>query len=683
MKKIIAILTISLAALAVCRAESSDTKRFPQQNAPEGFSTFRMNLGAYFNGKRVYSMRDALICETKGKILDIDIDPTGTFLAVVWQTRRSGRLSIYDPYKQYAFLAEPRLKFSPVLVSYSADSKNLFLMDSDGCAHIMDASNLKKEGVSIAFDFASERFVPSPDGKFIASSNGEKLQIRNVADGTLRKDIEAGTRITDFKFSPDGSAFLVLSADGRLVEYDTVSFLPGEEIGLLGVARSLTVHPDGKYVAVVTADNVIAVVNRLDPQDRDYIPEEEGAVDNLIFPAQNDSWISYSSAHSLVYTRLVSLFPNYTKLIADEVQMKMDEWMKMMPGETLEEYGARVNEETKAKQLMLFEEEVATHLAEGRLEAAQISLGSYSAEDQMLSLNFDSMPSIFLSVPQDKLSSFSDVSELGFRNARYGVKKDDKFELVYVEVFNKRTGASFIFDNRERKSLEYLRTSDNFVPIDLVRMSNMEEIRLEEIKDNIVETARNSKRISNHTNIAVSTKVEKTQDETGRKILNYNVGFSYDVAKGFSASEDFAAGKYRIDDSPAAQAMVSIIKDAFDGEFAQYVKQGRRVKVSITGMADNLRINKTLGYDGSCGEYVDQPVFGQAPSVITVTKETGISENDQLAFIRSAGVRQAIEEGVPALSKANTEFEHHIALSAEEGGAFRRISVMFTFYDAF
>ena len=180
------------------------------------------------------------------------------------------------------------------------------------------------------------------------------------------------------------------------------------------------------------------------------------------------------------------LSPNFTKLLKEELDERMAEWMKQMPGETLDEYNIRVNDETRKKQMRLFEEEIATKMADNLLAMSEVSLGNYNPESNMLALDFNTMPSIYLNVPENELSSFSDASNLEFRNARYGLTSKDNFELVYADVYNKVTGKTYVFDNRERRSLDYLKSDDSFVPLNLVQQSNMEMTQLESIKDNIL-----------------------------------------------------------------------------------------------------------------------------------------------------------------------------------------------------
>ena len=72
--------------------------------------------------------------------------------------------------------------------------------------------------------------------------------------------------------------------------------------------------------------------------------------------------------------------------------------------------------------------------------------------------------------------------------------------------------------------------------------------------------AKKENTISDHTNISVSAKVISDVDASGKKVMNYLVRFTYTVDPQFSAKEDFAAGKYKAEESPAAASMLKIVK---------------------------------------------------------------------------------------------------------------------------
>lgn len=301
----------------------------------------------------------------------------------------------------------------------------------------------------------------------------------------------------------------------------------------------------------------------------------------------------------------------------------------------------------------------------------------------MLTLEFNNMPSIYLTVPVSELEGM-DVGSLEFTNTQYGLNDKDEFELVYTEVINKKTGKKYVFDNTERKSLAFLESDDNFVPFEQLQGAKMEELKLEEIKNKIMKNAQEQNIISDHTKIDVHTKVANATDASGKNIFNYDVDVSYTVDEEFSAKDDFAPGRFKVEESNAAQAMLAIVKKALEEDFAKYTTEGKQVKVQITGMADALPFSRTVAYDGCYGDFEQEPVHKNGElSNITVTKSTGIGENDQLAYLRAMGVKDYIEKNIPALQKMKTSYDTYIEVSENKGGEYRRIGVKFTFIDVF
>ena len=361
----------------------------------------------------------------------------------------------------------------------------------------------------------------------------------------------------------------------------------------------------------------------------------------------------------------------------------MDEWMKQMDGESLDDYKVRVNEQTRLNQMRLFETEIATNMAENLLTSSDVKLGNYNADMNMLTLDFNNMPSIYLTVPASELEGM-DVSNLEFTNTKYGLNDKDEFELVYTEVVNKKTGKKYVFDNTERKSLAFLEADDNFVPFEQLQGAKMEELKLEEIKNKILKNAQEQNVISDHTKIDVHTKVVNGTDASGKNIFNYDVDVSYTVDEAFSAKDDFAPGKFKAEESNAAQAMLAIVKKALEEDFSKYMVAGKQVKVQITGMADALPFSRTVAYDGCYGDFDQEPVHKNGElSNITVTKATGISQNEQLAYLRAMGVKNYMEQNIPELQKMKADYDTYIEVSENKGGEYRRIGVKFTFINAF
>lgn len=624
------------------------------------------------------------MCNASGEIRSLKINPSGLTLAV-WAQRNAKKSSvaIYDLWKADALLHNLKIDYQPTAICYAPNARSFSVASEDGHLHVYETRRYT-EIRTFDLPFKAAHLAISSNDFFFATANGNLLNVYNFETGKLRKTIPLASEVNHIAFSPDNATFAVLTNDGMLTLYDTRTFLPVHEFDSMGVARSCDLHADGKYIAVISGKNRITLLNKLDKSDFRHIEcVDEGITDVRFIKGGNDKvFLLYNTRNALVYVQLNDLQPNFNQLLNDELSEKMNAWTKQMPGESLTEYQARVNDETRMTQMALFETEIATRMADNLLDASTVTLGDFNMSTNTLALNFDTMPTIYLDVPQNEVGLFS-TDDLEFRNAQYGLMMDDHFELVYVDVYNKRTQGTYTFDNRERKSLDYLKSDDRFVPLELVQRSSMEEMKLKEIRQNVLEEAKMQNILSDHTQISVKTAIVPAVDADGLKIMNYEIGFSYNVEKGFSAQEDFAPGKYHTDRSGAASSMVAIIKKAFKGEFAQYVKAGKKVRIIVTGMADNLPITGRIPYDGAYGEFVNEPVYGEDLYALTVTQASGVTQNDQLAFLRGVGVKHCVAREVTELERMEVDYEYHVKLLDKAGGEYRRISVDFMFIDAF
>ena len=147
---------------------------------------------------------------------------------------------------------------------------------------------------------------------------------------------------------------------------------------------------------------------------------------------------------------------------------------------------------------------------------------------------------------------------------------------------------------------------------------------------------------------------------------------------------NFPSGGYNIEKSNAAMSLMKIIKNAFEGDFSKYLAEGKQVKVIITGSADASPIRGRIAYDGRYGEFTDEPYYKDGNlDNITVTKSSGITQNEQLALLRAAGVHSYIEKNVTTLNNTKNDYEYHVEVAKERGGEFRKINVEFVIMDAF
>lgn len=661
--------------------------KFPQVHTPKGLAKYSLAIYGFDNNSLFTCRKSNIITLSKKNIIDdIVINPAGINFMVLSRDNKKPQAAIFDltTVDNEIFKFKNKKIGNPTAVLYTPDARNMIIASETGI-HIFEGKRFQEVG-SIPAPFTVTGMLMSSNGYYLAVTDGSKVAVYNYEEKKLRKEWDFGVGVNDMVFNDDNTEFAVVTNDGVLNIYDTRNFLIKKTIDELGNALSCAYNFDGKYIAIATSPNIITIINLLDDTDRDFIDVPDGEMSDIMFipDSRKNTLLSYNSANAINAKRMSKLEPYYAKLISDEVNLRMEEWMKMMPGETMEEYRARVTDESRAKQRKLFEEEISTNLAGDPLSMAEVSLGKYDRSNSILAVGFTNMPTIYIPVPEEKVTTFTSPDALEFKDVKYGVMDNDNFEIIYAKIYNRNDGETYIYDNLDRKPLSFIDGDDNVVSIEIIQQQQMEEMRLQEIKQKVIEEAKMQNVISDHTNITVDSRVVSDFDANGEKILNYVVKFSYQVEPDFSVHEDFAPGKYHVEESGAAKSMLSIVKQAFENDLSQYMKNGKKLNVKISGTADASPIVRGIAYDGAYGDFENEPVYqnGQLTGISVNTKD-GIKQNEQLAFIRAVGVKDYLEKNVENLKNMKSDYNYYITVSEGKGGEFRRITTEFTFIDAF
>lgn len=574
---------------------------------------------------------------------------------------------------------------NPWQVAYSADALKIYLATDSGLIVLNAPDRVVLDRINVDLK-TPDMLILSDNGYYAALAQGSQMAVYNIEQKTLRKEWDFEVKINDMAFNDNSTELAVVTADGVLSIFDTRNFLIKKSIDDLGEALSCSYNTDGKYIAVAESATKIEVINLLDINDRETIDIETAGVNvaRFITDSEERPMLAFTITNGAAIRPMPHLKPYYARLINDEANERLNEWLKMMPGETMEEYRARVNDESRQHQLRLFEEEISTRLAPDMLSMASVSLGKYDRANGMLQVDFSNMPSIFLPVPETDLSAFTSGDGLEFRKSTYGVLPDDSFELIYAEVFNKENGKTYVYNNIDRVPLNFMSDADNVVSLDLILQQQMEEQRLEQLREQVVEQAKSQNVISDHTNMAVDSRIEPDYDADGNKILNYHVKFSYEVDPGFTATEDFAPGKYHAEASGAASSMLKLVREALEGDFAQYVRDGKKLAVTISGTADATPIVSRILYDGAFGDIVEVPIYQNGKlTPMTIRDKEQLTQNEQLAFLRAYSVKEFLNNNIDALKQMNQSYRYDINVAEGKGSEFRRISLEFNFIDAF
>ncbi len=660
--------------------------KFKQKGTPVELGTYNTVVFP-LTPNAVATMRGDQLYNTKKVINGIQVNPTGISFGII-ETDKKGKknallYSTLDADKQLAEF-DTKKYGQPSAIAFTADGRRIAIATDKGL-YIFDPRKMTLLD-QMELPFAPTQMVISDNGYFLVIAAGDRVVVYNFEEKKERRDWTYGVDVNDIVFNNGTTELAVLTSDGALTLYDTRTFNIKNDIDDLGEAIACTFNNDGKYMAVATSPNTIELINLVRPADRNTLPVETAMVNDVTFIRDTDGnpILAYTTADAIGAKRLTNLEPHYVKLINDEVDQMMAEWLKMMPGESMEDYRLRVNDETRAKQRRLFEDAISTQLAGNLLAGQTMSLGNYDRTNQVLAISFSEMPTIYLPVPESDVTSFHDAGDLLLSDVQYGVLPDDTFEIIYAKVFNKADGKTYEYNNLNRTSMDFMGSDDNVVSLEILQQQQMEELRLQELRAKVVEEAKHNDLISNHTNIQVDSKVVPDYNANGDKILNYEVNFTYQVDPDFSATEDFPPGKYIAEESGAASAMLKIVEEAFEGDFAQYIKEGKKLKVTISGTADATPIIRTIPYSGVYGDFVDEPIYENGDlTAITVTQADGVKENRQLAFLRAEGVKNYLENNVNNLDKMDTDYTFKVDVSEGKGSEFRRITANFVFVDVF
>jgi hypothetical protein len=669
---------------------------------------------AFLSDGSLLTLRDIYICEVRN-IDRITFNPTGSSVAVM---RGDKPISIYSFRERNRKLFELEDKRKglkkranlPFVLQGESGKKlmkeaskrnivNVAMCYADDARHFVASNSLgeiiiydTKEYLPNAYiqgEAVATTLAVSSNNYFIAAGTGNNLDIWNFQTKELREAIPMEANVNGMDFSDDASLLAVVTDDNILTIFDTRNWEKTQTLDTLGVNLSApSFHPEGKYVSVVRDGRDIVVVNLKSNKIEQVLAEVPGSVTagRFFMDKQNSSIFMISNrAKEIVFWDANGLNPFFGKLMSKEVDARMNEWIKMAEGESMEDYAIRVNDETRLKQQALFAQEVATELAGDRISLDNPFVGDYDESGNVLSIGFNSLPPIVLEVPAGEAEDFKDGKDLKFNNAVYVLNDNDEFELAYVEVLNETNNKVYIYDNIGRTKLTAIEDDEDFVPLDVMQLASREEEQLKEIMEAIIEENKLNKLITENTQINVMTEVISDVDANGKKILNYKVGYQYEVInKEFSAKEDFPSGGYNIEHSNAAMSLMKIIKDAFESSLAKYLGESKQVNVVITGSADASPIRGRIAYNGQYGEYTDEPYYKNGNlDNITVTKATGITSNEQLALVRAAGVKDYIEKNVTTLEKTRNEYEYYVEIAKERGGEFRKITVEFLIVDAF
>jgi WD40 repeat protein len=180
---------------------------------------------------------------------------------------------------------------------------------------------------SLKMNFTANEIEASANNYYISATDGDSVCVWNAE--TKRTRLAVGLKsVNDIAFSNDSKMFGILTDDSLCI-YDTRQFSLLKVYDEFKNAQSFAFHPNGKHISIVGSDTVVNILNMKDDSDRFFVDDATGGISKVTYVSDRTGWdyMVYNTNNSLVYRHIGELAPNRAKLLEDELQLRMNEWM--------------------------------------------------------------------------------------------------------------------------------------------------------------------------------------------------------------------------------------------------------------------------------------------------------------------------------------------------------------------
>ena len=166
--------------------------------------------------------------------------------------------------------------------------------------------------------------------------------------------------------------------------------------------------------------------------------------------------------------------------------------------------------------------------------------------------------------------------------------------------------------------------------------------------------------------------------------LLYRISYNCRHLEGWT--DDYPLGAFDVDSSNSCRAICRLTKRFVETTLRDVATAGREVDITISSSADGTEFTTQMPYDGRYGDFRYCPTTFNGERIrISVDRATGISNNCQLAYLRTQSVKAYLEENIEALKKTRNRYQF-VTQSYKDSintHYYRRSSIEIRFYDVF
>lgn len=204
--------------------------------------------------------------------------------------------------------------------------------------------------------------------------------------------------------------------------------------------------------------------------------------------------------------------------------------------------------------------------------------------------------------------------------------------------------------------------------------------------ENLLTALPNNEKLYDESYMTVEAELIDTVYTDGTLHLDLLYRISYNCRHLEGWTDDYPLGAFDVDSSNSCRAICRLTKRFVETTLRDVATAGREVDITISSSADGTEFSSQMPYDGRYGDFRYCPTTFNGERIrISVDRATGISNNCQLAYLRTQSVKAFLEENIEALKKTRNRYQF-VTQSYKDSintHYYRRSSIEIRFYDVF
>lgn len=193
----------------------------------------------------------------------------------------------------------------------------------------------------------------------------------------------------------------------------------------------------------------------------------------------------------------------------------------------------------------------------------------------------------------------------------------------------------------------------------------------------------NDRKLYDESKLAIKADLVSGVNNDGHAELNYKFSIEYTCRHFESLTDNYPTGEYLCEQSNSSMALCELTRMMVDEVAPAYFKTGKKTDIKLKASTDITEVTH-LDYGGEYGEfrYIAARYNGESVR-ISVSSESGINSNAQLAFLRAQGLKDNLSNRVNGLKNTENNYSYDTRSNSESGSMYRNVGIEILVHAAF